>query len=41
MTRAILATSENTSDINPQFYEDPLRLLVNNTEGKITEFHNA
>ena len=29
-TRAISATSENTSDINPYFYEDPLQLLVNN-----------
>ena len=36
----IAATSENTSDINP-YYEDPLRLLVNNIEGKITEFLNA
>ena len=31
----------HTSDINPKFYEDPLRLLVNNMEGKITEFLNA
>ena len=40
-TWAISATSENTSDINPQFYKDPLRLHVNNIEGKITEFLNA
>jgi len=35
------ATSENTSDVNPQFHKDPLRLLVNNIEGKTTEFLNA
>ena len=40
-TRAISATSENTSDINPLFYEDSLQFLVNNIEGKITEFLNA
>ena len=28
--RAISVTSGNTSDVNPYFYEDPLRLLVNN-----------
>ena len=39
--RAILATSENTSDISPLVYEDPSRLLVNNIEGKITEILNA
>ena len=39
--RAISATSENTSDTNPYLYEDPLRLLVYNIEGKITEFLNA
>ena len=32
---------ENTSDINPYFYEVLLRLLVNEIEGKITEFLNA
>ena len=31
----------HTSDISPTFYEDPLRLLVNNMKGKITEFLNA
>ena len=41
VTRTISATSENTSDINPWFYEDPLWLLINNIEGKITEFLNA
>ena len=41
MTRAISTTSENTSDINPSCYEDPLRLLYNNIEGEITEFLNA
>ena len=40
-TRAIPATSENTSDINSSFYEDPLWLLVNNIQGKITELLNA
>ena len=40
-TRAISATSENTREINPSFYEDPLRLLVNEREGKITEFLNV
>ena len=28
-------------DINPQFYEDPLRLLINNIEGKIAQYMNA
>ena len=29
--------AENTTDINPKFYEDPLRLLVINIDGKISE----
>ena len=33
--------AENTSEINPRFYEDPLRLLVNEIEAKNTEFLNA
>ena len=33
--------AENTREINPSFYEDPLRLLVNEREGKITEFLNV
>ena len=32
---------KKTCDINPSFYKDPLRLLVNNMEGKIPEFLNA
>ena len=39
--RAISATSENTSEVNPQFYKDPSQLLVNDIKGKITEFLNA
>jgi len=34
----ISATSENTRDIYPSFYVEPLRLLVNNIEGKIDLF---
>ena len=37
----ISATSESTSDTDPYFYEDLLRLLVTNIEGKITEFLNV
>ena len=32
---------ENTTDINLYFYREPLPLLVNNTEVKITEFLNV
>jgi len=37
----ISATSESMSDINHEFYDDPLGLLGNEVEGKITEFLNA
>jgi len=37
----ISATSESMSDINREFYDDPLGLLGNEVEGKITAFLNA
>ena len=30
---ATRASSEDTSDTRPQYYADPLRLLINNIEG--------
>ena len=41
LSKIISATSENTSDIDTQFYKDPLQLFVDKIEGKITEFLNA
>ena len=37
---ATRASSEDTSDTQPQYYADALRLLINNIEGKFTEFPN-
>ena len=37
---ATRASSEDTSDTQPQYYADPLRLVINNIEGKFTEFRN-
>ena len=37
----VSASPEKTGDINPEFYEDTMRLLNNDKEGKITEFLNV
>ena len=37
---ATRASSEDTSDTQPQYYADALRLLINNIEGKFIEFSN-
>ena len=37
---ATRASSEDTSDTQPQYYADALRLLINNIEDKFTEFPN-